>query len=154
MNYPLIRAFVGPFLAALGFAILFNASKRTLFLTGLTGGIGSLIYQIILEAGISNLYANFFGALALTICAEFFAKAFKTTATTFIAPALIPLVPGGTAYNMMVNFIDKKIITGLELLVSLFLVAGVLALGVVVGSTLAKVYRKQIRKYKQRKLKA
>lgn len=84
--------------------------------------------------------SNFFGAIALTVCAEIFARRLKMTVTTFLACALIPLVPGGDAYRMMSAFMAGTIYPGLQYMLETMTIAGMLALGILLVSSLTRLF--------------
>lgn len=131
---------IASFLASLGFGILFNIKGKNLILAGLTGVVGGVLYKCCLYFGFGELYANFIGSLGLALCAEILARVCKTPVTTFIVCALIPLVPGGGMYRTMLavvgSDVDKALALGLETLS----IAGVLALGILIVSTLVQLY--------------
>lgn len=136
----IIKAGISAFLASIGFGILFNIRGKKLILAGLTGAIGGILYKYSLYLGMSELVANFLGALGLAIFGEIFARLCKTPVTTFIVCALIPLVPGGGMYYTMLEVIQGNVqeamVKGLETLS----IAGVLALGILVVSTGTQFY--------------
>lgn len=135
------EGFVGAFLASLGFGILFNIRGRFLLLAGFTGGLGSLVYMGAKRLGLGEAFANLLGAMVLSIVAEIFARTQKTTVTTFTICALIPLVPGGTAYNMMNDFIHNNIAKGLNEMVDMVMVSLMLVLGIVLVSNVVRLIR-------------
>ena len=133
----IIKAGISAFLASIGFGILFNIRGKKLILAGLTGAIGGILYKYSLYLGMSELVANFLGALGLAIFGEIFARLCKTPVTTFIVCAL---VPGGGMYYTMLEVIQgnvqEALVKGLETLS----IAGVLALGILVVSTGTQFY--------------
>lgn len=129
---------VGAFFASLGFGVLFNIRGKALWFAGIAGGVGGMVYNVIVYSGGNPMLANFFAAMALTLCAEIFARILKTTVTTFIACALIPLVPGGNAYRMMIEFMEENLISGLRYGLETITIAGMLAIGILIVSVLTK----------------
>ena len=132
----IIKAGISAFLASIGFGILFNIRGKKLILAGLTGAIGGILYKYSLYLGMSELVANFLGALGLAIFGEIFARLCKTPVTTFIVCALIPLVPGGGILEVIQGNVQEALVKGLETLS----IAGVLALGILVVSTGTQFY--------------
>lgn len=135
-----LRAFFGSFLASLGFGVLFNIRGKLLFFAGLGGAIGGAVYQMTLAVNPSEAFANFMGAVAFSLAAEIMARILKTTVTTFTAPALIPLVPGGTIYKMMVQLLESNIYAGLNYGLEALVVAGALALGMMMVATFSRLF--------------
>ena len=89
------------FLGALGFAILFGVLRRCLLIAA-AGGMLTWGLYLAMDAW---LHVEFLSCLAAAIFAvlfsELLARRLKLPATMFIAPAIIPLVPGGTLYYAM-----------------------------------------------------
>lgn len=135
-----IKACVSSFLATLGFGFLFNIKGKNLVLAGLVGAFGGLIYKSCLYLGLSEMMANFLGAVGLSLCSEILARCCRTPVTTFLVCALIPLVPGGGMYRTMLEAIHGNVDKALNLFVSTISIAGVLALGVLIVSTLMRAY--------------
>lgn len=147
------RGFLGAALATIGFGVLFNVRNKNLVAAGLTGGLGGMVYQGCLSMGWSDPVSNFMAAIAISVIAEYFARKLCTTVTTFTACALIPLVPGGTAYEMMVEFSEGNAITGVMKLLDVITVSGMLAMGILMVSTLTRFFfysRKKIRYTRQK----
>lgn len=134
------QGFIGALLPSIGFGVLFNVRGRSLLLAGLTGGVGGLMYQFSLYCGISDTVANFIAAASLSVCGEIFARKMKTTVSTFTAVALIPLVPGGGAYEMMVEFSRGNTLEGLMKAVHVLSISGMLCLGILTVSTITRFF--------------
>jgi|SRR5690625_3503520 len=122
--------FSASFLTALGFAVLYNIPRKTIVPAGITGAIGWTIFFFLtfyfqMEEFLATIIASFFIAFA----SQVFARRFKTPVIIFTLPGLIPLVPGGTAYNMMRAFVEGQSELGFEYATETFLTAGALALG-------------------------
>lgn len=131
---------IGATLASVGFGVLFNVRGKALALAGITGGIGGLGYKAALEWNLGDPMSNFLAAIAISILGEIFARKLKTTVTTFTACALIPLVPGGTAYEMMVEFSQNHPLLGLSKLMDVITISGMLAIGILFVSTLTRFF--------------
>lgn len=136
----IVQGFFGAFLASLGFGVLFNIRGKQLFLAGLAGAVGGLVYEGLKQYGAPEALANLLGAIALSIISEIFARMEKTTVTTFAICALIPLVPGGTAYQMMVDFAQNNPSKGIKDAVLLITVGLMLALGIILVTNLTRFF--------------
>lgn len=147
------QGFLGSALACAGFGVLFNVRGKSLYAAAFIGGIGGLVYELCLIEQWSNAMANFMAATVLSILAEFFARKLKNTVTAFTACALIPLVPGGTAYEMMLEFSEGHAISGWVKLLDVLTVSGMLAMGILLVSTLTRFFyysKGQLHKTKQK----
>lgn len=143
----MIGIIIGSFLASLGFGILFNIKGKNLILAGIGGSIGGFIYQLSMNVGLSELYAMFFASVMFSLYSEILARICKTPVTTFIICAMIPLVPGGGMYRMMLQAIHGNVMDALTIGLDTLTVAGVLALGILMTSTMMRsFYRKKKRK--------
>lgn len=139
----LIKALIGGFLASLGFGVLYNIrDRRTLFLAGITGGSGTLTYQLVLTLGGTELSANFYGAIAFSLLSLLFAKIQKTPSIMYSVPALIPLVPGGTVFKMMSELLTGKTYNGLNLGMHALAIAGMLVFGMTLTSACLALAKK------------
>ena len=81
-------------LATIFIAILFQVPKRNVVLTALGGGLGCLINELCLLAGLSDFFSIFLASLTLAMYSEIMARVRKTTVPTFLISGLFPLVPG------------------------------------------------------------
>lgn len=144
---------IGSFLASIGFAILFNERGKSVYFAGLCGCIGGVVYRIVVLMTRSEIISNLAAAVCFSVVAEIMARVLKETVTSFTAPALIPLVPGGTVYQMMLQLTQNNIISGIQLGLEAIAIAGALALGMMVVSTLSRLYyaiQRMIRKNKKK----
>lgn len=136
---------VAAFIASLAFGIIFNIKNRNLFFAALCGALGWFVYKLSLSFGFTDTLSLFLASISLSTYSEVFARVLKTPVTTFIIVALIPLVPGGGMYYTMVEAITGNIMSSLEIGIKTIASAGVLAIGVILVSTITKT----IIKYKK-----
>jgi uncharacterized membrane protein YjjB (DUF3815 family) len=92
-------------IAAVGFAILFNVPKRTLFPIGAIGALGGLIKFGAMFFEIGIVFASFIGATLIGMISIKLAHMKKSPPLIFSIPAVIPMVPGAFAYRMMLGLI-------------------------------------------------
>ena len=92
-------------IAAIGFAILFNVPKRTLFPIGAMGAVGGFIKFGGMFLGIGIVLASFIGATIIGIISIQMAHMKKSPPLIFSIPGVIPMVPGAFAYRMMLGLI-------------------------------------------------
>lgn len=134
----MVQIMIGSFFASLGFGILFNIKGNKLFLAGIGGMIGAMVYHTCLYMHVSEMMAMFLGSIALSLYAEIFARICKTPVTTFLICALIPLVPGGGMYRTMLAAIQGEVIKALTIGIDTIAIAGILVLGILMVSTFIK----------------
>ncbi|WP_028273450.1 threonine/serine exporter family protein [Atopococcus tabaci] len=133
--------FLSGFVVSIGFGIIYDIPKNNLFHSGLTGAVGWMISFVMIHLWdihlfISTTAASFFVALI----GQAFSRTLKTPVTLFIMPGLIPLVPGGVAFNMMRSFIGGDNAGGSQYAIDTFLVAGALALGLALNSAAFQLF--------------
>ena len=124
------------FIASFAFGIVFNIKGKNLFFSALCGALGWFIYKFSLRIGSSDTTALFLASVGLSVYSEVFARILKTPVTTFVITALIPLVPGGGMYYTMVEAITGDVMKSLEIGINTLASAGVLALGIILVSTI------------------
>jgi uncharacterized membrane protein YjjB (DUF3815 family) len=97
--------------AALGFAILFNVTKRTLlFIFGL-GAVAILIKLVFIQLGFNLIISSFAAASTVGILSQAGALWKKTPPLVIAIPSVIPMVPGIFIYKMMLGFIQLATVT-------------------------------------------
>jgi uncharacterized membrane protein YjjB (DUF3815 family) len=133
-------------LGSLGFAVLFNISGKKLVFASL-GGLLSWTFFLLLGFLIEGEAVRYFlSSFALSIYAEVMARRLKTPTTTFIIISLVPLIPGSSLYYTMASAVQLNIKAFLERGIHTLSLAGALALGIIVSSTIIGAIRKLPRK--------
>ena len=127
-------------LGSLGFGILFHLRRTRLLIATIGGLMSWTVFLVLAPLFPSEAVRYFFSAAAVTIYAEVFARVIKTPTTTFLVPSLIPLIPGGSLYYTMNYAVQGE----MELFASKGMftaaIAGVMAVGILLGSTGFRMY--------------
>ena len=97
------------------------------------------MHAICLSNGWTEVMSLFLASIAFSIFSEVCARIQRTPVTTFIICALIPLVPGGGMYRMMVKAISSDVMGALQIGLDTISNAGALALGIIFVSTITRV---------------
>ncbi|KDR93934.1 Uncharacterized membrane protein YjjB, DUF3815 family [Peptoclostridium litorale DSM 5388] len=145
-----VKQFIFSFLPTVGFAILFNAPRSSLFYTGLTGGTGWTIYFFLKHSGFSSPFSSLIAAIVVSILGEIFARVDKKPVTAFIIPGIVPLVPGYGMYLSMINLINNRFYDAAVVGTDAILTGGSIAMGIIMVSSFAKIIKK-VKKNKQLK---
>lgn len=133
--------FSSSFITALGFSVLYNNPRKTIAPAGLTGAVGWSIYFLLNHyLGFIDFIATMIAAFFIAFASQNFARRLRTPVILFTLPGLIPLVPGGAAYNMMRAFVEGNADLGFEYGVNTFLTAGALALGLSINGALFQLF--------------
>lgn len=138
------------FFATAGIAIIFNAPIKTLFHCGIVGVIGWLIYFALVEQGMDIVDASFFGSFVVAIVAHLYARRFKMPMIIFIVAGIIPLVPGGMAYNTMRNVVEDDYLQGIQFGIKAFLITGAIVIGLVFAEVLMQLVFRGMRLSKKK----
>ena len=128
------------FLGCMGFVILFNIHGPGSLLCGFGGALAWAVYLIVLEVSGGELLAYFWSALAASLYSEIMARIRKYPAFSYLVVSIFPIIPGaGTYYTMnyavrgeMELFASRGMFTAA--------IAGVMAVGILLGSTVFRMY--------------
>lgn len=102
------------FAASLFFALIMNAPAKTLIHTSIAASVGYIIY-VACSNQLNTTLGFFAGTMFVAMMGEIFARKFKMPATTFIFPAVIPIVPGIGLYQTMLALVQNDIPSALEI---------------------------------------
>ncbi|WBW50722.1 threonine/serine exporter family protein [Peptoniphilus equinus] len=126
--------------ATLSFAFYFNCPQKSLVYNALLGGFVWTLYSVLLNYS-TYIFSAFISAVVMGCVAEQLARLLKMPATVFLLPGLVPLVPGAGMYYTMYNFIFQNYSAFVNEAVKTVFMAGALAAGVVVSSSVFKILR-------------
>lgn len=127
------------FIATAGFGVLFNIRGKQLFWAALGGGITWYLYLLIDKTTSSQLLSYFAASIAAGMYAELMARLLKTPATVFVMCGIIALVPGGGMYYTMFESVQGNVSKSLSLGLETMSIAGAIALGILVSSSILKL---------------
>lgn len=136
----MILQFIFSFFATLFFSIIFNAPRRLLLPCGFVGAIGWIVYTIAYEQGMSMTISSFFGSLLLSLCALVFARLYKRPVIIFYVSGIIPLVPGGIAYDATKHLIISEYNTAINKGFEAALVSGAIAFGIILAEIIFQIF--------------
>lgn len=127
------------FVSAVAFAYLFHVPQEQIFRSGVAGGMGWAIF-LLTKGGWGEIGGMFMAATVVAVLSEIMARRWRQPVVIFLIPGVIPLVPGGKAYLTMLSFLQNNYLEGLELLVSTVFLAGAVAAGIILASSVFRVY--------------
>jgi uncharacterized membrane protein YjjB (DUF3815 family) len=126
-------------IATLGFGILFNIKGKNLVFASIGGGVSWFFYLLTYSnLHFANLIAFFIASVIGSVYSEVMARILKTPVTTFIICTIIPLVPGGGMYYTMFSSIQGNVNESLNLGLQTLSIAGTVAIGVFLVSSITK----------------
>jgi len=138
------------FIATGAFGILFNAPKESLIKCGLVGMGGWLIYFLLEDYTDNAILATLAATIFIAVLSQELAKFYKTPVIIFSVAGIIPLVPGGLAYDAMRNFVENDYYSAVTLAAKVFMLAGSIAFGLVFSEVINQITKK----FRQHKMKA
>lgn len=139
------------FISTLGFGILFNVRDKNLFFSALGGSLGWFFYSLTLRQTESTILAMLFASIVISIYAEIFSRILKNPVTLFLVCALITLVPGSGMYNTVFAAVEGNISESVNYGIETLSLAGVIAVGIILVSTLSRLIQKLRLRRKQHK---
>jgi uncharacterized membrane protein YjjP (DUF1212 family) len=143
--------FVGATMTSAFFAVWAYADLLTVALSATTGLLGWAGYTVMIHSGSSEVPANAVGALAAALVATLIVRRTNIPGFALISAALLPLVPGLSLYNGLLQIVGTSPATadtsagsstlGLAVSVALGIAAGA-SLGTYLGRPLADQMRR------------
>ncbi|WP_117168253.1 threonine/serine exporter family protein [Paraliobacillus sediminis] len=138
----IIEQLVTSFIAAAAFSVIFNAPKNRLIQCGLVGMSGWLVYTVFTVNSIDAVVATVAASILVAVLSQLCAKFYKTPIIIFTVSGIIPLVPGGLAYDAMRNFVVNDYNMAIQLAAKALLISGAIAIGLVFSEVINQMIRK------------
>jgi len=92
--------------AAIGFAVISNPSRKAVAVSALLAAVGhALRFALIHSAGLEIWLATFFAASCIGLLSILFARIIHCPAEVFSFPSLLPMIPGMFAYRAILGLI-------------------------------------------------
>ena len=128
------------FLGSLGFGVLFHLQGKKLVVAALGGLVSWSVFLALAETIPSESTRYFLASASIAVYAEIFARVLKTPTTTFLVVSLIPLIPGSALYYTMNYALNEQWDRFANQAFYTVELAVCLAVGIIVVSTLARIY--------------
>ncbi|MGG3468316.1 threonine/serine exporter family protein [Neobacillus pocheonensis] len=138
----ILAQLITSFIATGAFGILFNAPKESLIKCGLIGTGGWLIYYLLEDYSGDAVFATLASTVFVAVISQELAKFYKTPVIIFSVAGIIPLVPGGLAYDAMRNFVENDYNAALGSAAKVLMLAGSIAFGLVFSEVINQVIKK------------
>lgn len=127
-------------IGAVGFAVLFNVRGRRLGLIALASALSWMGYVLCAMNGAALFWAIFCGTTVAGMISEVLARVVKVPVLMLLVPILIPLIPGGTLYNMMSSLVRSQHDLFLSYARQLLEEAGAIALGIICCASVMGIF--------------
>lgn len=139
----MIAQLVTSFLASAGFGIIFKVPKNSIIKCGFVGMVSWFVYLVFLSNNFDSVSASLIAAFVVGWISQIFAKRYKTPVTVFIIGGIIPLVPGGLAYDAMRSFVENEYDLAISKSTKTLLIAGAIALGLIFSEVVNQILKKK-----------
>ena len=113
---------------------------------------GWIVYYLLVENGVDAVPATIVGAILVAMISRGFSKLYKTPIIIFNVSGIIPLVPGGMAYNAMRSFVQNDYLNAVQYSAKVMLLAGGIAMGLMFSEVLNQIMLKTAGKRRRTQL--
>ncbi len=137
-NLPFFLAMACCLFGCLGFSMSNNVRRRTLLWANIGGCVALAVY-LLTPVSLGVAMRSFFGTLAAALYSEIMARLRKAPVTIFLITGLFSLVPGAGIYYSMKYAVSGEPDLFLEKLLETLGVAGAMALGVILVSSITRL---------------
>jgi len=138
----MIEQLAASFVASAAFGLIFNVPRRALLHCGLIGMLGWALYVALTEQGVNATLATLAAAGCVAILSQVMAKLKRMPIIVFSVSGIIPLVPGGLAYDAMRHAVENRFDVAMQLGTRAFMISGAIALGLVLSEIVNQAIRK------------
>lgn len=135
---------ISAIISNIAFSVFFNVPKKAIIYCTITGTVGWMTYYLLHLYFFGNSASNFFAAIVIGGCAEYFSYKIKMPSTVFIYIGIMMLVPGYKMYVSMEHFAKEEYIIALNI----GAIAVVHAICIAVGVLISSIFSKSIKRVK------
>ena len=131
-----------------GFVILFNIHGPGGLLCVLGGFLSWAVYCIAMKLGASDIICYFWSALFASVYSEIMARLRKYPAISYLVVSIFPMIPGAGVYYTMNYAVRGEMEIFADKFMHTAATAGIIAVGILLGSTVFRMYsdRKRFKK--------
>lgn len=140
-----LQQIITSFIASAAFGMIFNAPRKALMQCGFAGMVGWMLYIWLQEMEVNPVTATVVAAFWVTMISYLFAKKYKTPIIVFSVSGIIPLVPGGLAYDALRHVAQNEYDLAVQLGARAFMISGAIALGLILAEVTNQVIKKTSR---------
>lgn len=144
-----IQQLITSFIASAAFGMIFNAPRKALWQCGFAGMVGWLLFIWMKDLEFMPVTATIVASFWVTMISHFFARKYKKPIIIFSVSGIIPLVPGGLAYDALRHVVQNEFNQAVALGAQAFMISGGIAVGLVLAEVVNQIIRKAVlvRKY-------
>ena len=138
--YPCLPQCLFATIGCIGFVILFNIHGPGGLLCALGGFLSWAVYCIATELGGTDIIAYFWSALFASVYSEIMARVRKYPAISYLVVSIFPMIPGAGVYYTMNHAVQGNMDLFAGKGMHTAAVAGIIAVGILLGSTVFRMY--------------
>lgn len=127
------------YLATLTFGVILNIPRHNLNTCAWIGMVGWLSYWLLWQLGTGKLIANLVGAFLIGFISIIMGPIKKTPTLLFNIPALVPLVPGATAFEAVRYLVLGKLDVAASYLLTVLMVISAISVGFMIAQMLGEL---------------
>ncbi|GLB46587.1 membrane protein [Philodulcilactobacillus myokoensis] len=142
----LILNLICVYLGTIGFGIIVNVPKRSLNASGIVGSLAWLVYYLYFISFGGYVGGSLLGTFTIGVLGMVAAHREKMPVIIFNTPALVPLVPGGQAYQVMRNLAQGNNEMAKFYLLQVVFIAGAIAAGFLIAELFNQLLYKFIKR--------
>lgn len=140
VSWPIPAQCLYALIGCIGFAILFNIHGPGGLLCALGGFLSWAVYCIAMELGGTDIVAYFWSALFASVYSEIMARVRKYPAISYLVVSIFPMIPGAGVYYTMNHAVQGRMDLFAAKGMHTAAIAGIMAVGILLGSTVFRMY--------------
>lgn len=140
LDHSIITQLIACFIGCMGFVILFNIHGPGGLLCALGGTIAWGTYLLTMHLTGNDLAAYFWAAMVASLYSEIMARVRKYPAISYLVISIFPLIPGASVYYTMNYAVRDEMAAFADKGMHTIAIAGVIAVGVLLISTLFRMW--------------
>lgn len=140
LSNPVLLQLIASFIACVGFMIMFNIHGPGSLLCALGGTVAWSAYLLVLKFFGDDLTAYFAAATVASLYSEIMARVRKYPAISYLVISIIPLIPGAGVYYAMNHAVRDNMSAFADTGMHAIAIAGVIAVGILLISTLFRMW--------------
>ena len=105
--------------------------------------VGRLLHSSLMNHDYDTVQATLIASFSIGVISQIFAKIYKTPVIVFSISGILPLVPGGLAYEATRNFVEDHYYLGIQIAAKALMTAGAIAIGLVLSEAIMRILTKR-----------
>ncbi len=131
------------FIVSGAFAVIFNVPLKNILQCCIVGMVGRLLHSSLMIYDYDTVQATLIASISIGVISRIFAKIYKVPVIVFSISGILPLVPGGLAFDATKNFAEDHYDLGIQFAVKTIMTAGAIAVGLVLAEAIMRIFKKR-----------